>query len=303
MLKQGTTYLKTSMMLLMLLTISACSSFHVFDRHGESVLNFIYANKRGNSVTYLGKIHKKGFEELKHVFEQTKLEHGKVPHTLRISSWGGSSQVGLAMGKWVRDNQLNVSVLSKCASACANYIFVAGVKKILREDSILMWHGVMLGMSAETTAANVKRIEKQMLTEEKIDYYYTKIQLKPGAEKPTRAEFGKEFRKSVKTKLLKFIQGNRDEGKINQMIKSRQDFYASIKTDPMIGDYGYLQRPNFADEGLAGYYYSLEDLAYLGVKNIELKDGKWQPDIEGELFIVEREYFKNGQTNHSLVAN
>ncbi len=63
------------------------------------------------------------------------------PHTLLISSSGGDINLGIALGNWVKENELNVEVKDFCASSCANYIFPAGRLKYLSKDSVLIWHG------------------------------------------------------------------------------------------------------------------------------------------------------------------
>jgi hypothetical protein len=60
---------------------------------------------------------------------------------LVITSDGGDVEAGLKLGRWVFDNHLDVEVLGLCLSACANYVFPAGRKKIIPRNSLVMWHG------------------------------------------------------------------------------------------------------------------------------------------------------------------
>jgi hypothetical protein len=60
---------------------------------------------------------------------------------LSISSPGGILGAGIKLGRWVRHKNADVRVEFFCASACANYVFTAGRKKIIARDSLVMWHG------------------------------------------------------------------------------------------------------------------------------------------------------------------
>lgn len=61
--------------------------------------------------------------------------------TLRISSRGGEIGLGMDLGDLVFGRGLNVEVGAHCFSSCANYVFPAGKRKILRRHSLLGWHG------------------------------------------------------------------------------------------------------------------------------------------------------------------
>lgn len=63
------------------------------------------------------------------------------PTRLLISSGGGDIRIGLELGNWIIEHELDVEVLDVCASSCANYVFPAGRTKYLRKDSVLLWHG------------------------------------------------------------------------------------------------------------------------------------------------------------------
>lgn len=64
----------------------------------------------------------------------------QVKHLL-ITSQGGSVLAGVMLGEWVRDNGVAVVVDRLCMSSCANYVFPAGTEKIIRPNSLVLWHG------------------------------------------------------------------------------------------------------------------------------------------------------------------
>lgn len=60
---------------------------------------------------------------------------------LVIASDGGDLSAGIRFGDWVRKNQLDVEVYVLCQSACANFVFPAGKRKIIGSGALVLWHG------------------------------------------------------------------------------------------------------------------------------------------------------------------
>jgi ATP-dependent protease ClpP protease subunit len=60
---------------------------------------------------------------------------------LIITSSGGDGRAGLRFGNWVRQNGLDVQVRFLCASACSNFVFLAGNKKTIEPRALITWHG------------------------------------------------------------------------------------------------------------------------------------------------------------------
>ena len=47
----------------------------------------------------------------------------------------------MMIGHWIYDRNMDAVVDDLCFSFCANYIFTSGRNKVIREDSIVGWHG------------------------------------------------------------------------------------------------------------------------------------------------------------------
>ena len=62
---------------------------------------------------------------------------------LIVNSGGGDGAAGIKLGRWVKSHNLDVEVQGHCDSACANYVFLAGDRKIIAPRSIVLWHGSM----------------------------------------------------------------------------------------------------------------------------------------------------------------
>lgn len=65
----------------------------------------------------------------------------KDTRILVINSRGGEIGNGMELGELVFDHGLDVEVAAQCFSSCANYVFPAGRKKLLRRHSQVAWHG------------------------------------------------------------------------------------------------------------------------------------------------------------------
>ena len=63
------------------------------------------------------------------------------PSTLVITSGGGNVDLGMDLGEFILEHDLDVKVNTFCFSSCANYVFTAGKNKWLGENAILGWHG------------------------------------------------------------------------------------------------------------------------------------------------------------------
>lgn len=65
---------------------------------------------------------------------------GEKVKAVIVSSAGGDGRAALQIAKSVASRGLNVIVEGVCISACAQYIFLAGVQKIVRPGSIIAFH-------------------------------------------------------------------------------------------------------------------------------------------------------------------
>jgi len=105
---------------------------------GESDQNTeVYVGIKNGNIIYRGEITETSNNVIFSLFNGAELK----PSRLVITSNGGEIGAGMDLGRWVKDNKLDVEVKGACASSCANYVFPAANTKYLRKDSILIWHG------------------------------------------------------------------------------------------------------------------------------------------------------------------
>ena len=80
-----------------------------------------FAGFKSGDLVYEGAITK---ELNQNVFEAFRNADTK-PKKLMISSPGGEIGLGMELGEWVREHNLDIEVANLCASSCANYVFTA----------------------------------------------------------------------------------------------------------------------------------------------------------------------------------
>jgi hypothetical protein len=94
-----------------------------------------------DTLVYFGHLTPEGLAQLKAVDNGTA-------HTLLIRSGGGAVITGMEFGEWVHARQLDVVVVDRCASSCANYVFPAGKTKWILPGGVVAWHGSAMDADA-----------------------------------------------------------------------------------------------------------------------------------------------------------
>lgn len=85
------------------------------------------------TLAFRGPILPGSYEEMKDMLDAQV-------RTLVVTSVGGEVEPAIRMGKLIWERKLNVVVQHYCLSSCANYLFLAGYKKIIKEG-IVGFHG------------------------------------------------------------------------------------------------------------------------------------------------------------------
>jgi hypothetical protein len=94
---------------------------------------YVVTADRG-ALGYSGEITAEGLRDL------IELDDGSAT-TLMIRSPGGDVRAGMIFGDWVDARGLDVVVVDYCVSSCANYVFMAGKRKLVLPGGVVAWHG------------------------------------------------------------------------------------------------------------------------------------------------------------------
>ncbi len=192
-------------------------------------------------------------------------EASPKPTTIIIESDGGGAGAAMQLGNWMLDHALDVRVDTFCYSSCANYVFLAGHNKLLASHASLMWHGGVV--------QPIDRFELEHLLDDMLGT------LEPEARDAVLAERSREV-------LLAQLEASRLE-----LIAREAGFYQRIGVDERITVLGHLFEHELLanDRDYAGWDLSLQDMAKLGVRGIQvIGDEPWIPWPSREDLLVYR---------------
>ena len=190
------------------------------------------------TVIYRGPISRESNARLFELVEAT----GAMPETLVITSKGGETFAGIELGRWVFENNLDVTITAYCMSSCANYVFPAGNKKVLEPDAAVVWHGGATQQEWNDPCSSI-----------------------PGGALENGNSCG-DIRKLQQETLEEFRA-------------AEAQFFAEIGVDQRVTVLGQESRYDCrgGTESI-GWYYSIDDMKRLGIRNVKVRHGVWHPE-------------------------
>lgn len=90
----------------------------------------------------------------------------KSPLIVVVRSGGGEFDAAMNVAEALQERRPTVIADTLCASSCANYIIVAGVRRIVRDDTFLLYHGGITMSLLNQARAQIEALAK---TDPKID--------------------------------------------------------------------------------------------------------------------------------------
>lgn len=234
------------------------------------------------AITITGRITPETYVNLKNLLNK----HLFRPSRIIINSTGGDSGAALAISRLILRYNMDVEVLDFCNSSCANYIFTAGRNKYLNPHSLVIFHGGLsqsniLGLlnSQDGSSANemiAGNVGREVVVEFNMNYKF-QDQIALALEFPKFESHAEEII------YLRMLEEQHFESLgINKLI-------------PILGQQGKYE-DLYKSNKFSGFYFSLETLAALGVKNIRLRGSAWDPAKNPEFGnIYQVEYLDNSR--------
>jgi hypothetical protein len=166
----------------------------------------------------------------------------KKPATLAVHSFGGDVTPGMELGEWVHAHKLDVKVMEACLSSCANYVFTAGVHKIVGNSATIGYHGGLSSMSFTIEGQDKEAFAA--MTQQQKDAYMAELH-----------------------------QG------LAPLLQREEAFFKSIGVRQDITTWGQQARfkPLLDKNGVGVWTYSQEGFHRFGVDGIEVLDPPWSP--------------------------
>lgn len=178
--------------------------------------------------------------------------------TLIINSLGGQTTAGKTLGDWVHENDIAVVVHDVCFSSCANYLFTAAPRKIIRAGAIVAWHGSeqQARFIAEARGVSIGEYADQVV-EERID----ELEIERGRT------YGEDERDALRgaswaTALRAFVIRG-DDG-------SEQRFLDRIGVRVEALVYGLMRGryERYRESEAAGWTFRIGDMAAFGIDDV-----------------------------------
>jgi len=201
----------------------------------------------GDTVFFDGETSEESWQALSLLDQKGALE----PVTrMVILSPGGETVAARKIARWVQEHIEVLEVDGICFSSCANYIFPAAPRKIIRAEALVGWHGSE--RSGEIVSLNYPGISAAEFERSELQEAILFDQPELEGTEELILILNREFDVFEKTRA--------DEKR----------FFEEIKVDEKITYYGLLpgQYDRYLQSGRDGWTFSLADMARFGITNI-----------------------------------
>ena len=219
----------------------------------------------GSTLVYSGIIDQPSYNHFRRIIAAGD----PVIKTVQIRSYGGVADISLKMGEWIYSKGLDVVVDDYCFSACANYIFTAGRNKVIRDDSVVGWHGANL---TSEYMAN----DQGITLDEQLKQQFDASQ----EDEPINVESSAHYQALFNQYKRSYLRQVDDEHK----------FFEETGVKPELVTYGFLSENHEAMHTADNLHYSLwtfsiEDMGKFGVSNVSYEsDGEYPSDLTLERY-------------------
>ena len=175
--------------------------------------------------------------------------------TLIINSAGGGVTSGRRIGDWVHKHGVTVVVNHLCFSSCANYIFTAAPRKIIRADALVGWHG---SDQQYQYLAESRGITLDELIDEEVEAMFDR------QEQIEAREIDDDERARMRPSMRDTIR------RITSGIRAEQKFLDRIGVSIEALVYGQMpgRYDRYTASGAYGWTFRIEDMARFGIDNV-----------------------------------
>ena len=218
----------------------------------------------GSTLMYHGVIDQPSYDHFRRIVAASDV----VIKIIQIRSNGGDTSSSLMMGEWIFDQGLDVVVEDYCFSACANYIFTAGRGKVIKDGSVVGWHGSNL---TSEFVANDLGITLEEQLKQNFDASME--------DAPVRVESSAHYQ-------MLFSQY---KGSYLRQVDDERKFFEKIGVNPKLATFGFLSEHHGVlhttdKRSYSVWTFSIEDMDRFGVNNVSYEgDGEYpgESTLEG----------------------
>lgn len=204
---------------------------------------------------------------------------------LMIRSGGGDLHAGMMLGDFINKRRMTVEVLDFCISSCANYVFLAGERKILNPNSLVIFHGGPKQANFGSLMEAAYRDDAMPGTVFGREGYEAIISTNDvrQAVAAARARGASRCEKDEVLNNAGQCEFFGPQQRLQYIIFLENELYSRInplmdKNIPYYGQVGQYEDIYLAYQYF-GFYYDLDTLKRLNVENLEVKGGQWRPEV------------------------
>lgn len=212
---------------------------------------------KSNKVLITGDINNESYLKFKAIVD----DNPGVDEVVLMSN-GGSILAGMAIGKIIKSKNIDIRVIGICGSSCANYIFIAGNKKTLTRDALVFFHGGAQEYGLADSVRTMKNSEENKTHGVRVH--------DDGDGPPPDYILDATGIKKV----------NSLEEALPAIIEAEKKYFLTMGVVNELATYG--QAGIYADlwqsKKYQAFYYDLESLNRLGIKNVLIEGGQWHPE-------------------------
>lgn len=158
-----------------------------------------------------------------------------------VTSGGGEVDAAMALGRWIFEHEVDVEVAEYCLSSCANYIFPAGNRKIIRAGAVVAWHG---------------------------NYHHLKVTGGWRDDVTARMKHHGEDARTAEQEVHRQVE---------RLVRMERQFFRRIGVDQYVCWVGKMPPysvPNY-------YFLSRDDMARFGITDVHVPPAYEQTDVSG----------------------
>ena len=211
----------------------------------------------GSTVRYIGVINGRS------TYNFLELVRGAEDQldTLIINSPGGETRSARRIGRWIHERGVTVVVEELCFSSCANYIFTAAPKKIIRDGAYVGWHG---------SEQQDRYITVTLGPGGGLDSYDAKCNTAEQIANPDQPPSSIDGRTVT---VMGFDTADEEEF-LNQI---------GVSVDALL--YGLMpgQCEHYLTAEVSGWTFSIEDMAEFGITNVAYEGGEYPAPHRADL--------------------
>lgn len=266
------------LILFIFISFTFCNIAHI---HANDIEESSIKIDDNGDIYFKGDITFLGYQQFVNLYQTAQVK----PNKLRINSLGGDGLAGILLGRFIHQHGLTVVVSDYCMSSCANFVFTASPHIILDKNALIVFHGSFNqeNLVSKLTIWYEDELKKKPHKDQQ-ENNESSISFLTGTEKSLSFNYYPLYQKSCSIigfqKQQRILPHEMAVTCARYLRQQEDDFFHKVQVDSKISIWGQVGIYTKIYEGYQyiGFYYPLDDLKELGIKQISIKENAtWSP--------------------------